>query len=52
MTIETTLINIPTDKIKVVERILGKKIAENQVPYVRVRVPEKLVKKIRKEIRK
>lgn len=46
----TKVINIPTDKIKAVEKILGRSIGENQKPIIRVRVPVKVEKQIRKAL--
>jgi hypothetical protein len=48
----TAVITIPVHMIKIVERIVGKPIAENQCPTVRVRVPVDLVDKIKSRIAK
>lgn len=47
----TKVINIPTDKIAIVEKILGRSIGENQKPIIRVRVPITVEKQIRKAIK-
>lgn len=45
------VIGIPVDKVAAVEKLLGRKLAGNQTPIVKVRVPVKQVAKIRKAIR-
>lgn len=45
------VIGIPLDKIKIVEKILGREVANNQTPIVKVRVPVAMVDKIRKAIK-
>lgn len=48
----TTVIGIPVNKLAKVEKILGRKLAGNQTPIVKVRVALADVAKIRKAIRK
>ena len=47
----TVVIIVPIDRVSVVEEFLGRKLAQNQVPKVAVRVPRKFVKKIRQLIK-
>jgi hypothetical protein len=47
----STVIGIPVDKVAKVEKILGRKLAVNQTPIVKVRVPTADVEKIRKAIK-
>ena len=49
--IKTKIIAVPVDRIKAVEEFLGKKIGENQVPIIKIRVNEKKVRAIRKIIK-
>lgn len=49
---QTVLIQIPVDKIKEVEKILGHSVARNQTPAVKVRVPRTIVAEIREAIYK
>lgn len=47
----SVVIGIPVDKIADVEKILNRKLAVNQTPIVKVRVPAADVDKIRKAIK-
>lgn len=47
----TKVIGIPVDKLKKVEKILGRKLAENQTPIVKVRVALDEVEKVRKAMK-
>lgn len=47
----SVVIGIPVDKIADVEKILKRKLAANQTPIVKVRVPAADVEKIRKAIK-
>lgn len=47
----SVVIGIPVDKIAEVEKILKRKLAVNQTPIVKVRVPAGEVDKIRKAIK-
>ena len=46
------VIGVPVDRLEQVEEILGRKIAVNQVPIIKVRVPVSAVDKIRKALSK
>lgn len=45
---KTKIIQIPVTKISAVEKLLGRAIAANQTPVVKIRVSISEVKKIRK----
>lgn len=47
----TTVIRIPTDKISIVEKMLGRELAKDQTPHVMIRVPIKMIGKVRKAIK-
>ena len=47
----TQIIAIPVDKIPAAEKVLGRKLAINQTPTVKIRVPIADVAKIRKAIK-
>jgi len=47
----TKVIAIPTDKIDAVEGALGRKVAPNQTPIVKIRVPVSEIPKIRKAMK-
>lgn len=47
----SVVIGIPVDKIADVEKILNRKLAVNQTPIVKVRVPSSTVEEIRKAIK-
>ena len=47
----TKVINIPVNKIDIVQKILGREIAANQQAIVRVRVPVKVEKQIKEAIK-
>ena len=44
---KTVLINIPVTRIEAASRVLGRPVAENQTPFVRVRVTEDERKRLR-----
>lgn len=46
----TTVISVPVNRIKAVERALGREIAVNQVAIVKVRIPTADVAAIRRVI--
>lgn len=48
----SVVIGVPVDKLAAVEKILGREVANNQTPIVKVRVPVAIVAKIRKAISK
>jgi hypothetical protein len=48
----TQIIRIQIDEIPIVEKLLGRKIAENQVPNVLIRVPVSDVNRIRKALKR
>ena len=48
----SVVIGIPVDRIADVEKILKRKLAVNQTPIVKVRVPSSTVDEIRKAISK
>lgn len=45
------IIAIPVDKVAKVEAILGRKLAMNQTPIIKIRVPTADVERIRKAIK-
>lgn len=47
----TTVIAIPMNRLAAVSKILGREVAANQMPIVKVRIPTCDVEKIRKIIR-
>ncbi len=49
--LKSVVIGIPTDRLPLVERMLGRKLATNQIPIVKIRVPAADVARIRKAIK-
>ncbi len=47
---KSIVIGVPVDKVAKVEKILGRKLAVNQTPIVKIRVPTSQVQEIRKAI--
>lgn len=48
---KTQIISVPVDRLDAVCALLGRRVAENQTPIVKIRVPTKLVKTVRKVIK-